>query len=448
MVGVPKPGPVKNVNFPEIPRRQLANGMTVLCVEDHHLPKVAVQLALRVGRVNDPAHRLGSAQFVAEMLKEGTAARTSREIAEALDRMAIAFDAEASMEHSMISMSHLATEVTSAMELFAEVVLRPSFPAEEFEKVRMRWLSYLLSQRSDPGFLAGERLSVEMYEGHPYAKISVTPDDLKSIQAPDLAEFHARHYSPRGSFLAFSGAITLEQAVALAETYFGEWDGGETSPVVYPALSPLKRKVVLVHRPNSTQTGLLIGMRGLKKTDPALAQLKMMNQVYGGGSSSRLFLNLREDKGYTYGAYSSIRSYREEGSLRSSASVRIDKTREAIDEVFHEMSAMTETHPSGQELARSRAELIGSFVRRMETPGSIASLELSRLLAELPASYYADYIPSLESVSDQRVVESARRFLDPERSVIVVVSDRNIVEERLAGLGPLAVYDADGNPLG
>ena len=216
----------------------------------------------------------------------------------------------------------------------------------------------------------------------------------------------------------------------------------------YPEPSAIEHRLIcLIHRPHSVQSQFLVAGRTLPQGDPDSITLKVANQILGGGGSSRLFLNLREDKGYTYGAYSRLKSYRNAGLFLAGASVKTEVTLESIEETLKEMDQLHERPPGDNELARCQQEIIGSFIRQMETPASVGALELDRRLHDLPEDFYSTFIPKVRSIGKETVVEMARRYFDSQRLVIAVVADREKVENELGRLGELRVYDTNGELL-
>jgi predicted Zn-dependent peptidase len=446
--GPPQPDPTPQVFFPTPAQCSLQNGLKVVCVEDPHLPKVSIRFALPVGRVHDPVELQGLAQMVVEMLKEGTDTRSSQDISSTIDRLAIDYDSDVAMEHTVVSFALLEQHLEPGLELLADLVRNPSFPEVEFEKVRARWHGSLLSQRSDPAFLANERLFKEIFRSHPYANVSIPLEHLEGFACGDLADFFRNHFQPRGSYLMLAGAIGQDDAVALAKRYFGDWEGKELVRSQFPAVPELdSHRVVLVDRPHSVQTKILMGTRTVAQSDPAFLQLKLANQVLGGGGSARLFLNLREDKGYTYGAYSFLKQYKRDGLLLLSANVRSDVSGESVGEFFNELKRMRQTVATAEEVARSKAELVGSFLRQLETPTSIGSLEVVRLLMELPADYYSSYISSIQKFTPEDIRGIARQILDPDSVLTVLVGDRSQLEEQVADFEEITVYDIHGTRM-
>lgn len=445
----PAPGVSRNIDYPDIPLSRLGNGLSVLCVEAHHLPRISLITALPVGRVSNPESNLGLAQFTLETLKEGTASRASRKIAEQLDQLAIDYSTEMFLEHCLVSMTTLKSNLVAAADLFADILLNPIFPDSEIEKVKVRWHSHLLSERSDPSFLGNERVFQELFAGHPYSRISFTVDDLARLDREQATRFHEKRFTSQGSLVMFAGSIDLDDAVRQTEATLAHWTPGSEEKYSLPAAEPFEGpKICLVHRPHSVQTKVVVGLRTLPQNHPKFTDLQLMNQVLGGGASARLFLNLREERGFTYGVYSSVRGYSQDGIQLISCSVRSDKTGETLSEILREMKEIQDKPPEPEELSRCKSEIIGNFVRRMETPASIGSMELSRRLKRLPPDHYRSFIPRINSVTSQQVVEVARRLLTPDRAAIAVVGDRSEVEEQLKPFGEVGVYDTDGQQIG
>jgi predicted Zn-dependent peptidase len=326
------------------------------------------------------------------------------------------------------------------------MVLGATFPDDELEKVRVRWKSHLIAQRSQPEFLANERIFKTLYEKHPYSRISMTPEHLEHITRDSVENLYRSHFFPRGSYLLLAGPVDLATATDLGNRFLGGWVNREAASIPFPPPIVFDSHVIcLIHRPHSVQSQLLVAGRTLPHGDRDSIALKVANQVLGGGASSRLFLNLREEKGYTYGAYSRLKSYRSDGLFLAGASVKIEVTLECIEETLQEMTQLHEKPPGEEELARCQQELIGSFIRQMETPASVGALELDRRIHGLPEDYYSTFIPKVRSIGRESVVGMAKRFFDPQRLLITVVADRNRVESELGQLGELRVYDTDGN---
>ena len=444
----PLPGTEKNISYPEIPDQQLTNGLRVLVVPDDRLPQMFLTLVLPAGRVCNPDDNLALVSLAVEMVKSGTDTRSAQDISDFVDRRAIEYESEVLMEHSFLSMTFLEDQLEPAFELLSDMVSNANFPNEELAKTKVRWKSHLIAQRSQPSFLANECTFKILYPNHPYAKVSMTPEHLEKTQRKSVQETYRYHYGPGNAHLLMAGPFDENRAMELGNRFLGSWSNGKTPSISYPRPDDIEgRLVCLIHRPHSVQSQILVTGRTLPKADPEAIALKVTNQVLGGGASARLFLNLREQKGYTYGAYSRLKSYRHDGLYTVGASVKTEVTRASIEEIFKELEGLGDRLPEEKELARCQQELIGSFIRQMETSASIGVLELDRRIHELPADFYKNFIPEVRGVTSEKVVEMARRFYDPDRVVVTVVGDRESVEEELRGIGELRVYDVHGTPL-
>ena len=444
----PAIGSLPKVAYPEIPDAVLGNGLRILSIEDHTLPKVSIQLAWPVGRTSCPSRNLALLNLAIDLLEEGTENRSSRQIADFLDQLSIHYGGQVWMEQSRLSLTVLSRYLESALELVSDLVLCPTFPEEELEKVKTRWRSYLLSQRSQPSFLAQERTYSGLYGSHPYSRVSVPADHLAAADREDVRGLYKQLLVPDGALLVVSGPVGLDRTVCLAERFLGQWKGNVFKPESIPPIPELDlRRILLVHRPHSAQARILVAGKGLSRGHAAEVPLTVSNQVLGGGASARLFLNLREEKGYTYGAYSSLNSYRGDGVLLASADVRTDVAVESAEEILKEIERMSQGPPSSRELSRCQSELVGGFLRRMETPDSVASLEVNRRLDHLPEDHYRNYVVQLQGVTPQLVHETSQTYMDPARTIITVVADRSQVETDLARLGKLSVYDTEANRI-
>ncbi len=444
----PAPGRVRNIAYPSVGSTVLTNGLTVLTVRDERLPRISVRLGLPAGRVGNPDDNLLLMQMAVALLQEGTKSRTSTEIAEFMDRWAIQYDTDVSMENTTLSVGVLDDHVEHALELLSEMVLEPAFAEDEIERLRTRWRSNIIAMRSQPEYLANERLFAGLYSGHPYGKMQTPLPHLEAVRRGQLQDVHRRWFVPEGAFLVFAGSVDEDRATGLAERFFGSWEP-EAAPVVeYPPLEAIeRRKVLMVARPHSAQARVLIAARTIPKTHPRFVELKVANQVLGGGANSRLFMNLRDGKGYTYGAYSQLKVLREDGLVVAGANVRSDACGKAIQEIFKEFDSMRRTAPAEDDLSRSQSELTGAFIRRMETASSVGGLELTRRLLGISAEYYQQYIPHVRSVSAQDVRDISQAYLDPARTLVVVVGDPAVMEGSFEEVGELTRFDTDGNPV-
>ena len=448
MTGPPLPGIEKNLIYPEIQEKLLDNGVRVLLANDRRLPRVSILLAVKAGYVCNPDDNLSLIPLAIDLIKEGTQSRSSRDIADFTDRWAIDYQGDASMEHSSFSVTSLINCLEPALELLPDLVLNPTFPSKEFTKAKIRWRSRLMARRSQSSFLAQENNYRTLFRGHPYSRANLKLEHLEILERNLIEKIYRQFYVPQSSYILFSGPLEMKDAVELSEHYFGDWKGQASSSSKYPPTRPLEKPTVhLIHRPASVQSTILVSGRGLSKTHSDFISLKVANQILGGGGTARLFLNLREDKGYTYGAYSQIRSYKDEGLFWAEANVKTESTRESVEEILKELGRMGHRAPSKKELQRCQSELVGAFIRQTESTSSIGQLEIDRHLYQLPADFYREFIPRIRETTREQVLKISQYIFDPTRVVITLVADRNLVESELTGLGKLHVYDTEGNNI-
>lgn len=438
----PEPEPVKNVAYPDIPMARLSNGLKVLVVTDRKLPQVSVKLAFPVGRTANPASNLSLVGMALQLLREGTEKHTSAEMADLLDFWAIDYDSDLLMEYCLQSVSALEAHLEKALELLSEMVLMPVFPEGELQKLKARWRSLLMSQRSEPDFLVRERAYASLYGEHEYSRVSLPLEHLEATHRDELCGFYPSLFGPSRALILFAGPVEMDYALRLAENWFGDWRDRKLSRnVCSPPQVPPRHRVCLVHRPNSVQSKIVVAGETPPKGHSDNIPFRLANQILGGGASARLFLNLREEKGYTYGAYSQLRDYRHSGIFLAGAAVRADVTVNALREILREMEAMRQAPPEEKELTRAKSEITGAFLRQIQTPGSSGTLELVRRLYDLPEDYFREFIPALEGVTPAKVLEICRCYFEPARTTVTVVADRTCVQEALCPFGEVEVYD-------
>lgn len=447
-MNTPPPAP-RSLALPEYPALQPA-GTTrprLFLLPRATLPEITLILGLPRGRAHAPDSGPGLVDVCIELLKEGTSHHSGREIAELLDRLAIQLDQEVELEFSLLAVSCLPHFGRQALGLFAELLFEPIFPERETELLKQRWLSLLLAQRSDPAFLAEERLAVELFPEHPYSRVSLPPDWLRDVRSADLRDYFAATFPPSGSFFLAAGDFHDEELVAQLRERFGEWPEREVSPLPSPPTFPSQPSVHLVHRPGSVQAHVAVAFPGIAAPDPRRDALELANRALGGGGSARLFLNLRERRGLTYGVYSQLRTYSQTGLWKVQTSVLAERAGEAVREILHEVRRLVEEPPQGEELERCRAELLGGYLRRLESTATLGWLEAVRILKGLPEDYYRGYVERIRSVAAADIAAAAAPLLAGRYPLIAAVGDRTTLEPQLADLGSVLVYDTEGRRI-
>jgi zinc protease len=439
---------------PHVQQRKLPNGLEIFVVERKELPKVAVTLGTRAGSVNDPVGKDGVAHLVVSTIDLGTKKRSALEIEDALGDLGTSFSGAASREASMLGFDVLRRHLEPAFEIFADVVRNASYPESEIAREKNRHLDTLSQQANNPASLASRiRPMIAFGPQHPYGRpLYGLPSTVATITSDDLATFHRREWRAASSALIFVGDITADEAEAIAIRHFGDWNGSAAES--RPISSGLERpaaKVVLVDRSDAAQTIVVQIVTGPRRDDPEFYAFRLADAVWGGGGfGTRLNLNLREDKGYSYGVFSNIGSLREAGAWWAQGSIQTDKTAEAVVEFVKELKELGHERPvSGEELEAARLVRLRGFSQQFESLGRIAQqvAELWTLglpMSELQGEYDQTMAADLETV--ERV---AARYAREKESILLLVGDLRQIEApvRALNLGEVIVVDAEGRKI-
>ena len=439
---------VLGVKLPRPIEAKLQNGLRVLILEDHRTPAVFVQLHIGgAGALFEPPNMTGLANATAQMLREGTQSRTSVQIAEEIDRLGASLGAAGSFGSSQVVLnaSGLSNNFDSWFALAVDVLLNPSFPKDELEKLKQRLRAQLRQQRSAANFLVNERFSHAVYGDHPAAIVSPTSESLDALTQAALMKWHRERYAPQNALLAIAGDVRAEELIPQLEKWFAGWQMIDVKrprpPNPVPATS---RKVYLVHRPNSVQTTVALGNIAIDRRSPDYIPMVVMNHILGGGVSGRLFLNLREEKGYTYGVYSDFSALRYPGPWRAGGSMRTEVTAGALVEFLKEINRIRDQTVPSAELEDSKRAIAARFALSLEQPTAILGLAVSRIQYRLPEDYWDTYPTKIMAVTAEDVQRVARKYLDPEAMQLVAVGDGVKIHSVLESYGPLEVYDSSG----
>lgn len=439
------------IKLPKPQEADLPNGLHVMVLEDRRAPQVTFQLSMRgAGGYYDPADHAGLAQFTAANLREGTASRSTTQIAEQLDRLSATLNVTAAMasEDATISASSLTEHADAVLELMADVLLNPTFPEQEFTRYQAQTRAQLTQQRANPNFLAIERFSIVVAGDHPDGRIAPAPAILEKTSRNDLVSFHRARYVPDHAVLAIAGDISMAEAMKKIQARFGAWKktGSPVPTVTDPAVLS-KSGIYLVERPNSVQTNLIVGVQAIKRTDPDYFALSVLNKVVGGGPTGRLFRNLREAKGYTYGASSFIDAPRFRGTWVADTEVRTEVTEPALTDLLDELRQAREVAIPAKEFADAKRSMIAAFALTLESPNALLNNAITRYRFNLPADYWDKYPERVNAITAADAQAMAKKYLDPSRLQIVAVGSAEGVARALRKLGTVEVYDAEGRKI-
>ncbi|HEY6006094.1 MAG TPA: pitrilysin family protein, partial [Anaeromyxobacter sp.] len=438
----PEKGAPPELRLPAQKHFALANGLKVRLVEYRRLPIVALDLVADAGGSRDPEARPGLASFTAGMLTEGTKTRTATQISDEAGFLGAHLAASAGTDAASLGGSTLSKHLPRFLALFADVAMSPAFRKADFERVQDERLVTLLQQRDQPQALASRRFGPVFWGKHPYGHYLLgTEEAVRTMRPKDLAAFHDRHWRPSNAELVVVGDVSEAELRPLLEKTLGSWKAGTSAPPLAAAGPSAPKRTILLEKPDAPQAYLLLGMPGLKRSSEAYVPSTVAFQVLGGGMSSRLFRNLREEKGYTYGIYARGDARRLAGASFIVGSVRADVTGAALKELLREIDRVREEPVSEDELNEAKSALVLGLPADFATAGAIAGRLADLSVQGLPDDYWNRYADEVEKVTAEDVRRFAQSGLDPSRLTIVVVANPEVVKPQLAGLpiGPLEV---------
>jgi zinc protease len=447
---MPPPLAPRPLNLPDHFETTLANGLGLVVVEDKRLPLTSFRLAFRSGDANDPTELPGLSDMMTHLLTEGTATRTSRQIAEEVERLGATLNVGSGSDFTTVAASALSLYSEEILELLAEVTLSPSFPQNEIDLARENTKQMLIQQRAQPNFLASERLAQVMFGAHPYSRVSPTPESLDALTRDHFIKFRDSTFIPNNAVMIVVGDVERDSIVERLEQLLGKWEPGTVPDLNFPALPErVSRSAYLVDRPGSAQSNIVIANQGITRTSPDYFPMLLMHTVLGSNASSRLFMNLREDKGYTYGAYSNLDARRQAGTFRATAEVRTPVTGASLHEFFTELERIRNEAVSDEEIRNAKSYLTGVFPIRIETQDGLTDQLVSIRMYDLPDDYLVTYRDRLNAVTTDDILRVAQSYVTPDRAAIVIVGDAAEVSEQIKPYSEvIELYDTEGNRKG
>ena len=446
----PELGPPPRVSLPPIVTRQLSNGLKLMIVEQHELPVADFVLLVGSGGTSDPTGKTGAANLTTAMLREGTTTRKSLDIADQTSYLGISLFPFSSWESNTLSLHTPTAQLDSALALFADVALHPSFPANEFDRLKKNRLTELLQLRDQGPAIANQAFPAILYGTHPYgAQLIGTEQSVSSLSVADLQAYYQANFKPNNSTLIVVGDITPDQIEAKLNSLFGSWQRGDVATPTYT--EPPKSgstTIYLIDKPGAAQSSFRIGAVGVPRSTKDYFALTVMNTILGGSFSSRLMQNLREAKGYTYGAGSRFDMRRAAGPFTASAEIVSAKSDSALLEFMKELNAIR-SNVSAQELSRAKRYLQLQLPGNFETTQDIAAALVPVAQYGLPLDYYNNYVQSVEAVTLPDVSRVAQQYINPGSLAIVIVGDRKTIEQGLksTNVGPISIRDMNGQVI-
>ena len=443
----PALGAPPRLNLPEIQKRMLSNGLPVWVVESHEVPLAQINLVLKAGAGDDPAGKYGLASLTAAMLDEGAGSRSALELADAIEYLGATLATTSSFDASAVRLNVPVSRLKDALPLMADVVLRPTFPEAELNRLRQERLTALLQAKDDPASVAPLAFARIVFGAmHRYGTgLAGTESTLKGFTVPDLKSYHSSMYQPGNATLLVVGDVTAEAIVPLLEMQFGSWKGTSASRKPVPQAAQLTQgQITIVDMPDAEQSQIRIGWVGVPRSTPDYFTIEVLNTILGGSFTSRLNQNLREEHQYSYGASSRFDMRLSAGAFQAGAGVQTDKTSEALREFFNELNGILKPI-GGDELAKAKNYVALSFPSEFETSGDLSSKMEEMVVYGLADRYFGQYVDNIQAVTAAAVQKAAATYIEPKRFAVVVIGDRKVIEPgiRALNLGPVRVMTVD-----
>ena len=454
---------VLHVKLPRPVERQLSNGIKLLILESHRAPSVTLTISIPSSHLRDPAGLPGVAEATAAMIQLGTTTRSARQISEALADIGANLNINVGGgggggrgggggfgggggDTGSITLSSLTESFDSALAIMADVLLHPSFPADDFEKWKSRQISAIEQGRTSPNVLANELLLKVLYPNDARQTARATVESLGKITRENLLQHYKTYYVPSGNLAGISGDITPRDAVAKLEKALSNWKGGPVERLTLPIDPPIQeKKVYLIPRPNSVQTYLVLANRAVDRTNPDYIACLVMNQVLGSGPAARLFRIIREEKGYTYGISSSFTASHYLEHFTAATSVRTEVTEPALADTLQEFREIRDVRVPKDEFEAAKHALVGSFAMVLENPAAVLGRWMQQREYGLPEDYWDTYPEKIMAITVEDVQRVAKKYVPYNNVQIIAVGDGSKIRDLLKKFGPMIEVPPDGN---
>ncbi len=448
----PEPQPTPKITIPAIQHAALANGLKIMLVEQHELPIVQLQLVFQTGAANEPASKAGVANLTAQMVREGTGKRSSLQIADDLEFLGANLNVSSSSDATFASLQSTKEQLAKALDVYADVLRNPSFPENEWTRVKKTHLTGLMQQKDQPVVVANNVYTMLLYgAAHPYGRATEGSEaSVNAISLDDLKSFYKSNYIPNNATLIVVGDASIKEIVPMIEKYFADWKSAAIMP---PAFTPAPKidstRIYLVDKPQAAQSEIRIGHVGVARNNEDYFPLLVMNAILGGQFTSRINLNLREAKGYTYGARSGFAMRKEAGPFTAQAGVKSGVTDSSVVEFMKELRSICDADVTQKELDFAKNSLVRGMPQGFETPAQISMQLMNLVLYGLPDSYFDTIVQNLEKVTIADVRRVSQKYIHPASMDVVIVGDIQLVKPGLEklGYGPAIVLDADGKKI-
>jgi zinc protease len=453
--GVPSPRsvrpdlpPPREATLPPVQQYALANGLDVFIVQRRELPVVDMRVTVRAGAALDDPALAGCAQLTAQLLDEGTHSRTAMQVADEAERLGASLHTNAAWDSAEASLHVLSPRLEPAMELAADVMLRPALHDDEFARRQQQRLSAIMQERADPRVLASQAFTAAVYgEDHPFGTpIGGTRESVERLSPDHVRAFYDAHYSPRNAFIVVVGDVDPDTLLPRLDHHFGAWECGAAATTRGTGTAPAReRSITILHRPGATQSEIRVGLDGPPRRTPDYFPLLVGNTVLGGSFMSRLNILLRQEKAYTYGAGSNFAFRAGGGPFLASTAVHTAATADAVNDMVEQVGRLAGEDVAADELERAKSYITLGLPRTFETTSDVAEHAGEVALYGLGADYMSRYASRVRAVTSSQVREAAERWLRPGELSIVIVGDADGIRGDLEGLAMGAVHVREGD---
>ncbi len=410
----------------DVRKTVLENGLIVLHSEEHSLPIVMITLLVRASPLNETRDKAGLANLTAELLTEGTKHRKSSDINEEIEFLGADLYSSAESDYTTISLSVLKKDINKGFEIFSDILLNPVFPQHEIEREKEIIKGYLRQREEDPSFLAERAFKKEVFGEHPYGRlVEGSPETIENIKREDLIQFHAECFLPNNAILSIVGDISEEELTSLINRYLGDWEKADVPLKRAQGKNEKKTKKVVKIDKDLTQASVILGHSGISRDNPDYYAISIMNYILGGGgSSSRLMQSIREEMGLAYDVQSFFFSKKEKGFFQAEVQTKNESANSVITEIVKQIEKIRKEYVSEEELSDAKSYLIGSFPLRLDTSRKVADFFASVEFYNLGLDYIRKYPSYINSVTKEDVLRVARKYLDSEHYILVVVANQ------------------------
>lgn len=433
-----------NIEMPEINRMTLDNGLEVLALEHHEQPVVSMRLVIRGGGSFDTADKAGLANLTASLLREGTTTRDASQIAEEIDFVGGTLGAGAGTDATFANCNVLSKHLEVGIDLLADIAVNPTFAEEEIDRVRKQTIAAIMQSKDDPNVIVAEMYDKELFGDHPYALPSMgTLESISEITRDDIVAFHSSYYIPNNSFLIVVGDIDPNGLFAMAKEKFGSWKSGTIQEMTFPEPPSVEGyKIVLINKPDATQSNIQFGHLGINRSNPDIFAVRVMNYIVGGGGFvSRLMKDIRSEQGLTYDINSAFAYNRDIGDFTVTTYTGNENTAGAIKSTIALLKDVCTNGLSDLEVEECHAFYSGFFPLAFETPSQIAQQLQIVELYNLGEEYLSNYISSINSIDTQKASDAAKKYIDPDNLLFVVVGKADEIQADLEEIGPVVVFE-------